>query len=57
MFKQGIQGASLHNLAMLFKRIPSLQRTISLDRTGRYKDAWNILLNYGLMTSCDIATS
>lgn len=40
-FQQGVQGASLHNLAILFSKIPSLQRTLSLDRTGKYKDAWN----------------
>jgi hypothetical protein len=42
-FKQGIQGASLHNLAILLKQIPNLQRTISLDRTGKYKNAWHII--------------
>jgi hypothetical protein len=43
VFKQGIQGASLHNLEMLFNKIPSLQRTISLDRTGNYKNAWKTI--------------
>lgn len=43
VYKQGIKGASLHNLAMLFSKIPSLQRTISLDRTGKYKNAWNTI--------------
>ncbi len=43
VFKQGIQGASLHNLEMLFSKIPSLQRTISLDRTGKYKAAWKTI--------------
>jgi hypothetical protein len=40
VFKQGLQGASLHNLAMLFKEVPSLGRTVSLDRTGSYRNAW-----------------
>ena len=43
VFKQGLQGASLHNLAMLFSKIPSLQRTISLDRTDSYKNAWKTI--------------
>ncbi len=43
VFQQGLQGSSLHNLAMLFSKIPSLQRTISLDRTGSYRNAWNII--------------
>jgi hypothetical protein len=41
-FKKGLQGASLHNLAMLLSNT-SLQRTIQLDRTGKLKDAWNII--------------
>lgn len=44
-FKQGLKGASLHNLAMLFSKIPSLQRTISLDRTGSYQNAWNTIVS------------
>ena len=44
-FKQGLQGASLHNLAVLFSKIPSLQRTISLDRTGNYRNAWNTIVS------------
>lgn len=44
-FKQGLQGASLHNLAVLFSEIPSLQRTISLDRTGNYRNAWNTIVS------------
>lgn len=43
VFKQGTQGASLHNLAVLFGKIPSLKRTISLDRTNKYQNAWNII--------------
>jgi hypothetical protein len=44
-FRQGLQGASLHNLAVLFSKIPSLQRTISLDRTGNYKNAWYTIVS------------
>lgn len=44
-FRQGSQGGSLHNLAMLFSKIPSLQRTISLDRTGNYRNAWNTIVS------------
>ncbi|MCY7283448.1 MAG: hypothetical protein LH679_08375 [Cyanobacteria bacterium CAN_BIN43] len=43
VFKQGLQGASLHNLGILFSKIPSLQRTVSLDRTGSYKNAWDTI--------------
>lgn len=43
VFQQGTQGASLHNLEMLFNKIHSLQRTIRLDRTGKYKDAWTTI--------------
>ena len=38
-----MQGASLHNLQNLFGKVPSLQRTISLDKTNKYKDAWHII--------------
>ncbi len=43
VFKQGLQGASMHNLAILFSKIPGLQRTISLDRTDSYKNAWKTI--------------
>lgn len=43
VFKQSSKGASLHNLAMLFGKIPSLQRTISLDRTDKYRNAWTTI--------------
>lgn len=43
VFKQGLQGTSMHNLAMLFSKVPSLQRTIMLDRTGSYRTAWNTI--------------
>ncbi len=43
VFKQGVKGASLHNLHNLFGKVPGLQRTISLDITNKYKDAWHII--------------
>lgn len=43
VFKEGLQGVSLHNLAMLFNQIPSLKRAITLDRTGSYKNTWNTI--------------
>ncbi|WP_071992277.1 hypothetical protein [Leptolyngbya sp. PCC 6406] len=43
VFKEGIQGASLHNLAILFGKISSLSRIIEIDRTGKYKDEWKII--------------
>ena len=43
VFKQGSTGASLHKLAMLLSKAPSLQNKISLDRTGLYKNAWHII--------------
>lgn len=41
-FKKGLQGSSLHNLAMLLGKT-NLQRTIELDRTGKLKNSWNII--------------
>jgi hypothetical protein len=43
LFKKGIQGATLHNLTHLLQALPAVQRAITLDRTGIYKDAWNII--------------
>ncbi|HLO48990.1 MAG TPA: hypothetical protein VK211_11290 [Kamptonema sp.] len=43
VFKKRLQGASLHNLAILFDEIPSLKRTIKVDRTDSYRNAWNII--------------
>ncbi|KAF3888079.1 MULTISPECIES: hypothetical protein [Nostocales] len=31
----------LHSFVKLLSALPSLQRAIALDRTNRYKDAWN----------------
>lgn len=45
VFKQGLQGTSLHNLAVLFGKVPGLQRTISLDRTENYRNAWNTIVS------------
>ncbi|MDJ0737958.1 MAG: hypothetical protein QNJ47_28530 [Nostocaceae cyanobacterium] len=42
-FKKGLQAASLHNLTNLLNALPTLQRYIKLDRTGRYKQAWNLV--------------
>ena len=47
-FKQGLQGASMHNLAILFSKIPGLQRTISLDRSGSYGNAWKTIASVWL---------
>lgn len=41
LFRQGMQGADLHNLSKLIEALPELQRAIKLDRTNTYKDAWN----------------
>ncbi|MBD2776253.1 hypothetical protein [Iningainema tapete] len=43
IFQQGLQGASLHNLTTLLSSLTVLQRAITLDRTGKYKDAWNLV--------------
>ena len=43
LFKKGTQGASLHNLNHLLQELPALQRLIALDRTGTYKNAWNVI--------------
>jgi phosphopantetheinyl transferase (holo-ACP synthase) len=45
MFQQGLQGKSLHNLSSLFNAVPSLQRTVSLDRTNKYQNAWNTIVS------------
>jgi hypothetical protein len=41
MFKKGVQGVTLHNLTHLLAELPVIQRTITLDRTGKYREAWN----------------
>ena len=43
IFKRGAQGNSLHSLIHLLQETPSLQRAIMLDRTGKYRAAWNII--------------
>ncbi len=42
-FQKGSQAASLHNLTNLLDSLPVIQRTIKLDRTGTYKQAWNLV--------------
>ncbi|MBC6481782.1 MAG: hypothetical protein GDA56_32490 [Hormoscilla sp. GM7CHS1pb] len=41
VFKKGLQGSDLHNLAKLLGFVNSVQRSISLDRTNGYREAWN----------------
>jgi hypothetical protein len=43
MFRKGVSGVALHDLTHLLAELPVIQRTITLDRTGRYKEAWNIV--------------
>jgi len=43
MFGKGVSGVTLHDLTHLLAELPVIQRTISLDRTGKYKEAWNIV--------------
>jgi hypothetical protein len=43
MFRKGVSGVTLHDLTHLLAELPVIQRTITLDRTGRYKEAWNIV--------------
>ena len=43
IFQQGMQGASLHNLTTLLNGLPVVQRTVQLDRTGTYKQAWRVI--------------
>ena len=45
IFKNRLQGASLHSLTKLSENLPVIQRTIQLDRTGVYKEAWNLILS------------
>jgi hypothetical protein len=43
IFKKGSQGSSLHNLTTLLNALPVVQRAIQLDRTGTYREAWNLV--------------
>ncbi|MGI8503825.1 MAG: hypothetical protein ACR2LR_22230 [Hassallia sp.] len=43
IFQKGLQGASLHNLTTLLSALTVVQRTIQLDRTGTYREAWNLV--------------
>ncbi|MFK0734731.1 MAG: hypothetical protein ACIWVG_26875 [Gloeotrichia echinulata HAB0833] len=43
IFQKGLQAASLHNLTNLLNSLPGVQRTIKLDRTGTYKQAWKVV--------------
>lgn len=45
-FQRGVQGATLHDLQLLLKELPHLQRAITLDRTGKYRLAWNTITTY-----------
>ena len=45
IFKKGLQGASIHNLTKLLDSLPVLQRTIQLDRTNTFKEAWKLVLS------------
>lgn len=42
-FKNGLQGSDLHNLIKLLGCLNSLQRTIELDQTNSYREAWNTI--------------
>ncbi len=46
IFQKGLQGASLHNLTFLLESLPTVQRTIALDRTGTYKEAWKVVSSF-----------
>jgi len=43
LFKQSNSGATLHSLTILLDSLPAIKRAISLDQTGRYKEAWNTI--------------
>ncbi|MGL5197153.1 MAG: hypothetical protein ACRC8Y_26485 [Chroococcales cyanobacterium] len=43
LFKDGLQGSSLHNLTQLLGGVKSIENAILLDRTGSYKTAWNMV--------------
>jgi hypothetical protein len=45
IFKTRLQGASLHSLTKLSENLPVIQRTVQLDRTGVYKEAWNLIIS------------
>lgn len=45
VFKKGLQGADLHDLAKLLDCVDSVKRLISLDRTNGYREAWNKIVS------------
>lgn len=45
MFKNGMQGAALHNLGALREESRLLERVIKLDQTGKLKAAWHIIVD------------
>ncbi|HEY9893729.1 MAG TPA: hypothetical protein V6D37_18420 [Candidatus Sericytochromatia bacterium] len=45
IFKKGLQGSSLHSLTKVSENLNVIQRAIELDRTGAYKEAWNLILS------------
>ncbi|MBD2292990.1 hypothetical protein H6G06_05705 [Anabaena sphaerica FACHB-251] len=40
---QKVQGASLHNLTNLLNELESIKRSMPLDRSGTYQQAWNLV--------------
>lgn len=45
-FQKGVQGVTLHDLRLLLRELPDLQRAITTDRTGKYKAAWNTITTH-----------
>lgn len=45
MFKQGMQGAALHDLEKLRQASEILENAIKLDRTGKLKKAWTTIVS------------
>lgn len=46
IFKSGLKGSDLHNLAKLLGCLNSVQREIQLDRTNTYKEAWKTITSH-----------
>ena len=46
LYKKGVVGATLHELRLLLEELPALKRAIVTDRTGKYKESWNIITAY-----------
>lgn len=45
LYKAVTMGNELHSLIRLLEAMPGFRNTIKLDRTGKYKNAWNTIVH------------